>query len=239
MPYEESKENRPRLSSVVASDRTWGNGHKSKYRKFHLKKESIFLQWRQLNTDSGCPQRLWSLYSWRYFKPNWTWSWRTYCLINLFWEGGWTWWPPDVPPPQPQPFCDSVYVKIKWSSCLMPNKNRNTAYIQVSANTKMVNEISNLKIHWTGRTKIARAFTYNLLALNPSLKVPMLFDEVTFCRANFWIQKNCLMSQGGTNLASKLRNGLIFISFSLNTHSVPAISLPNIHLFLSFLLHAV
>lgn len=90
-----------------------------------------------------------------------------------------------------------------------------------------------------GRNKIARAFAYNLLVLTPFLKVLLLFDDVTFYRANFWIQKNSLMSQEGANLASKLRNRLIFISFSLNSHSVHAISLPNMHLFLSFLLHAV
>lgn len=44
--------------------------------KFYLKMRKLFLL---SNTEMGCPERLWSLHLWRYWKPNWMWSCVTCC----------------------------------------------------------------------------------------------------------------------------------------------------------------
>ena len=55
---------------VVPSDRTRGNGHKMKHRKFHLNTRKNFFTLRV--TGTGCPEELWHLLPWTYSKPTWT-----------------------------------------------------------------------------------------------------------------------------------------------------------------------
>lgn len=53
--------------------------HKLKHKILHLKMivYLFILLWWWLNTSTACPERSWSLRSWRCSKPNWTWAWAT------------------------------------------------------------------------------------------------------------------------------------------------------------------
>jgi len=58
--------------SAVPSDRTRGNGHKLKDRKFCLNMRKNFFPLRVTEHSKGFPEKLWILLLWRYSRPAWT-----------------------------------------------------------------------------------------------------------------------------------------------------------------------
>lgn len=81
---------------VVPVERRWGSGHKLKYRKLHLNMRNNFFLWKQSAIETGCPERLWSVWHWRYSKPYWTMSWAACSAWPCLLQTDWTRWSPEV-----------------------------------------------------------------------------------------------------------------------------------------------
>lgn len=83
-PKSRCQEDRSRLIPVVPSKRTRGNRHKLKHRIFHLSiRKKACLLWGWQNSETGSPEKLWSLLLQRHSKPTQTWSCATCCRWAL------------------------------------------------------------------------------------------------------------------------------------------------------------
>ncbi|KAK4826115.1 hypothetical protein QYF61_005253 [Mycteria americana] len=103
-----SKEYKVRLFSAVSHERSGGNRHKLKYRKFHLNITKSLFAVRVVEYWKGLSVRFWSLCPQRHSKPDWTQSWATLLVLGDFALGRRLDWMMCQGTFQPQPFCDSI-----------------------------------------------------------------------------------------------------------------------------------
>ena len=99
-----------KLFSVVPSNRTRGNGHKQKHRKFRLNMRKNFFPLRVTDPWTRLPREVVESPSLEIFKTR-----LDAVLCSLLWvtllrQGGWTRWPTEVPskPEHSVILCDSV-----------------------------------------------------------------------------------------------------------------------------------
>lgn len=84
--------------SVVPVERTRGDGHKLRRRKFCLnRRKQTFSLWGWPWTAMLYPHRLWSFRSWSYSKPSWAQPAETCCRWHCSEQGRWPRCSPGVP----------------------------------------------------------------------------------------------------------------------------------------------
>jgi len=105
-----------RLFSVVPSDRTRGNGHKLKHRKFRLNMRKNFFTVRVTEHWNRLPTEIMHSSSLDVFKTRLDTALCSLLQVTLLWQEGWT-RRTHRGPFQPLTFCDSV---ILWCMQLVP-----------------------------------------------------------------------------------------------------------------------
>lgn len=86
-----------RLLSVMPSARARGHGHKLKHRGPLWTSGNTFSLWRWPSTDTGWPERWWSLHPWRYSNAVWAEFWVSGCGWPCLITAGYARWPLEFP----------------------------------------------------------------------------------------------------------------------------------------------
>jgi len=82
---------------VVPSDRTKGNKHKLKHRKFRLNMRKNFFPLRVTEPWNRLPREVVESPSLEIFKTRLDAVLCSLLWVTLLWQGGWTGWPTEVP----------------------------------------------------------------------------------------------------------------------------------------------